>query len=172
MSLSDIAAIIEIVGIITIIGGLYFGLNQLRQNRLQGLDMALSECARSFENKEFTEPYRLISSLSQSVNKQQLEAMDAKYHSAATRVCMKFETIGLLIHREIVPIDAMEDLVGGATILIWDILEPWIMETRKENNHELFVEWFQWLVERLRELGTEQRAPANIRYANWKGPNK
>ena len=49
MTLSDIANLVEIIGIVAIIFGIVFGLLQLRQHRKQSHDMAILELARSFE---------------------------------------------------------------------------------------------------------------------------
>jgi hypothetical protein len=54
---------------------------------------------------------------------EQFNALGDEYVSAALRVSFKFETIGVLIHKQVVPMDAMSDLVGGAAILIWGKLK-------------------------------------------------
>jgi len=63
MALSDIANLVEIIGVFAIVFGIAFGLVQLRQHRKQSRDMAIVELARSFEDPEFSEAYVLISSL-------------------------------------------------------------------------------------------------------------
>jgi hypothetical protein len=124
MSLSDVAHIAEIVGIFGVLFGIAFGLVQLKQHRIQRRELALLECARSFEDEDFTEAYRLISELPAAITKAALDELGDKYESAAIRVGMKFETVGLLVHRGVIPIDAMSDLVGGAALRIWRVMEP------------------------------------------------
>lgn len=81
---------------------------------------------------------------------------------------MKFETIGLLVYKGVVPIDAMEDLVGGAALTIWEVLKKWIVETRTERSHPTFMEWYQWLIDRLNERNRRNRPPAFLLYKDWK----
>ena len=171
MSLSDVANIVEIVGIFAILFGIVFGLAQLKQHRIQRRELALLECARSFEDEDFTEAYRLISDLPAGMTKVEFDKLDDKYESAAIRVGMKFETMGLLVHRGVIPIDAMSDLVGGAALTIWRVMEPWVEETRAHRSHPTFWEWYQWLVERLMERGRIDKQPAHLSEANWKEPN-
>lgn len=171
MSLSDIANIVEIVGILAILCGIAFGLIQLKQNRIQRRELALLECARSFEDQDFTEAYRLISELPAGMTIAEFDKLDEHYESAAMRVGMKFETMGLLVHRGVIPLDALSDLVGGAALTIWKIVEPWVSETRKRRSHPTFWEWYQWLVERLMERGRIDRQPVHLTEANWKDPN-
>lgn len=170
MSLSDIANIVEIIGIVAIVFGVIFGLLQLKQNREQRRDLAIFECAHSFEDEDFTEAYRLISELPTGMSKAQFDELGEKYESAAIRVGMKFETVGLLVHRGLIPIDAMEDLVGGAAPTIWRVIARWVEETRIHRSHPTFWEWYQWLVERLIERSREERRPAFEAHAEWKAP--
>lgn len=170
MNLEALANLVEIVGIFAIIFGIVFGLIQLKQNRVQRRDMAILECARSFEDEDFTEAYRLISELPEGITQERLEELGEEYQSAAMRIGHKFETIGLLVHRGVIPLDAMEDLVGGAALTIWRVLEPWVMEARIKRAHPTFWEWFEWLIERLRERGREERPPAVTAYAKWEEP--
>jgi hypothetical protein len=170
MSLSDIASIVEIVGSFAILYGLFFGAIQLKQNRVQRRDLAILECTRLFEDKEFTEAYRLVQELPIGVAKDQIDELDDRYSSAAIRIIMKFETIGMLVHRGVIPLDAMEDLVGGAALATWQILAGYIEEVRKKSLNPMYMEWYQWLVERLQKQHSQEREPAYIRYADWQEP--
>jgi hypothetical protein len=171
MNLSDIASIVEIVGILAILYGLFFGAVQLRQNRAQRRDLAILECTRLFENKEFTEAYRLVQELPSGVSKKQLDEHDTHYKSAAIRIVMKFEAIGMLVHRGVIPLDAADDLVGGAVIAVWEKLEAYIRETREDSSNPYFMEWFQWLVDRLNQRQTMGREPAFVAHADWSEPS-
>jgi hypothetical protein len=170
MNLSDIANIVEIVGIMAILYGLFFGAVQLRQHRAQRRDLAILECIRLFENEEFTEAYRLIQELPSGVTGKQLDEHDAQYRSAAMRIMMKFEAIGMLVHRGVIPLDAADDLVGGAVIAVWGKLQAFIRETREKSTNPFFVEWFQWLVDRLKERQEVDREPAFLAHAEWSEP--
>ena len=170
MTLSDLANIIEIIGVFAIVSGIVFGLVQLRQHRIQRRELALLECARSFEDEDFTESYRLISELPAGMTKAKFDQLDEKYEAAALRIGMKFETMGLLVHRGVIPIDAMSDLVGGAALTLWKVLEPWVEETRVNRSHPTFWEWYQWLVERLDDMGRTDRPPVYVTEAEWKEP--
>ena len=167
MTLATVTNIVEIVGVIAIIVGIGFGLIQLRLLRKQNRDIAILEFTSSFESSEFTEAYRLIGNLPENRSIADIDALDEKYPKAIYRVAMKFETVGLLIYKGVVPIDAMEDLVGGAALMLWRVLGTWVKEKRNTGVHDSFLEWFQWLVERLQERGEAERTPAYIEFANW-----
>ena len=168
MTLSDIANLVEIIGIFAIIFGIAFGLVQLKQHRKQSRDMAILELARSFEDPEFTEAYMLITSLEPGISDANLRARGPEYLTAAMRVGWKFETVGMLIHNRVVPMDAMADLVGGFSLKLWSILSHWAEEVRETKGQPEFFEWYQWLVERLLERGEETRDPAYRAASNWR----
>jgi hypothetical protein len=150
MSLADLANLAETVGIFAILFGIVFGLIQLRQARIQRRELAILECARS--------------------SKADFDELGAHYEAAAIRVGMKFETMGLLVHRGVIPLDAMSDLVGGAALTIWSVTQDWCEETRKYRSHPTFWEWYQWLVERLQERDRQGREPVFLTEANWREP--
>jgi hypothetical protein len=170
MTLSDIANIVEIVGIMAILYGLFFGAVQLRQHRAQRRDLAILECTRLFENEEFTEAYRLVQELPSGITRKQLDEHDAQYRSATMRIVMKFEAIGMLVHRGVIPLDAADDLIGGAVMAVWDRLHAFIRETRENSSNPFFMEWFQWLVDRLNQRQSADREPAFVAHADWSEP--
>ena len=171
MDLSQLVNIIQILGILILIYGMWLGLKQFKLLRVQRRDLAIMECARSFEDKEFTEAYRLLTTIKPGQSKEEINALGEEYEIAALRVGMKFETIGLLVYKGVVPIDAMQDLVGGAAITIWKVIKIWVYETRVERSHPTFWEWYQWLVDQLLERGELNRTPAFEAYKNWKKPS-
>ena len=120
----------------------------------------------------FTEAFKLLTELDNGITHKELEALGDEYLSATFRVIMKFETVGLLVFKGVVPIDAMEDLVGGAALNIWGVIEDWTKEMRKIRSQENFLEWYQWLAERLKERGESDRPPAFIEHANWVEPKR
>ncbi|MGD1977505.1 MAG: hypothetical protein PVG57_08080, partial [Gammaproteobacteria bacterium] len=125
MTLADWASIAEILGVLAIIFGIVFGSIQVQQHRRQVRTNSIMELARSFEDREFTEAYRLLANLPDDISAEEFEGLGDDYVSAGLRVGFKFETIGLLIYKGVVPLDAMRDLVGGAAVLIWAKLRRW-----------------------------------------------
>ena len=170
MTLTDIASIAEIIGIIAILYGLIFGTLQLKQNRAQRRDLAILECTRLFEDQEFTDAYRTVQELPGRMTRSEFDALEEGQKSAVIRIAMKFETIGMLVHRGVVPLDAMEELVGGSALHTWRVLEAYIKETRQISSNAMFMEWYQWLVEQLEKRQSHDRQPAFVAHADWQEP--
>jgi hypothetical protein len=158
----------QIIGILGVLYSIWIAIKQLKLQSIQRRDLAIMECARSFEDREFTEAYALLTGLHTGLSNDEFHALDDSYELAALRVCMKFETVGLLVYKNVIPLDAMEDLVGGAAISIYNILQNWIEASRLDRNHPTFLEWYQWLFDRLNERNRLDRPPAFKTFKNWK----
>ena len=168
MTLDQIANVVEILGVVAVISAIIFGWIQVRQHRYDTRNAALIALASSFEDKEFTDAYRLVTTLKKSTSLEEIKERGAVYEEAALRLGMKFETVGLMIYKGYVPIDALEDLVGGAALTLWEILHQYVADMRIDREHPSFMEWFQWLIERLQERGNREGPPAYQAYKTWK----
>ena len=167
MELEQIANIVEILGVLALISAIIFGWLQIRQHRNDTRNAALISLASSFEDQGFTDAYFLVTSLPNNISLEELCGMGEAYERAALRIAMKFETVGLMIYKGYVPIDALEDLVGGAALTLWDILNQYVKDVRDSGRHPTFMEWFQWLVERLQERGKNEALPAFEMHRDW-----
>ena len=94
--------------------------------------------------------------------------MGEQYEDAAYIIGAKFETMGLLAFRQIIPLDLVEELIGGTVVGFWKSLRPWIEHQRMQKGEARLLEWFQWLAERLAERARSSQAPAYELYRNWR----
>lgn len=160
MDLQTAANIAEILGAASILTALIFGLIEIRQFNRQRQDAAAIELVRSFEDESFTHAYLMISSLPEDVSAADLTADGERYEQAALSIGMKYETVGLLVYRGVVPLEDVDDLVGGAASTLWARLRPWVEARRTQTGHGTFLEWFQWLVLRLERARGGAKVPA------------
>ena len=147
---------------------LVFGMVQIHQFRRQRLDAAAMELMRSLQDREFTHAFCMVYPLPEGVPAAQVRELGFEYEEAALAIGTRFETMGLLVFRDSLPLTLVEELIGGAVVLMWLRLRPWIEANRAEKNHPLLFEWFQWLAERLEERGRPTQTPAHIRYRDWR----
>jgi len=143
------------------------GADQLRQLRAQRRDSAAVELVRSLQDTDFTRAFRLIFSLPPGCTASDLRARGPEYEDAAELIGIRFEMLGMLVHRRTVSFDVMEDLAAGATMTLWERLKGWAIEARETRNFASYMEWFQWLAEQLMKRDRVGRGPAHQRYADW-----
>ncbi|MEZ5502041.1 MAG: hypothetical protein R3E50_05060 [Halioglobus sp.] len=94
-----------------------------------------------------------------------MQAMDNETEEAAQIVGMMFETMGLMVYRDVASFRLIQELTGGLLLMMWRKLETWIRTTRKEQGNPRFGEWVQWLAERIEERESEM-VPAYEAYAH------
>ena len=172
IDLDTLANLVEVLGVLTIIGGVLFAVVQIRQYRQQLRETATLELMRTFQTSEFAQAFQVLRSLGDDVSSTELLAKQPEVEAAAMSICAVYETTGVLVFRGILPFQIVEDLTGGAIVMCWRKLRTWIEETRVETSNERLFEWFQWLAERFSEqqrIETKSR-PAYQAYRSWKLP--
>lgn len=167
-SLSTAASIAEILGAVMVIGGVVFAVIQLSQYRLQRQAQATLELARSFENAEFANALRLVLSLQEDAKADDVRGRGAAFESAAMLVSFTMEATAVMVHRRMVSIELVWELMGGVFTDAWHRLEDWTRAEREIRKSEKFNEWSQWLVEQLvRNADLFREQPAYISYRDW-----
>jgi len=167
MILQTFSILVDIISSVAVIAAIIFGITQIRQFRQQRRDIAAIELVRSVQDSEFTNGFRLIHALPENISAAEFKAKPSEYIELALAVGMKYESIGLLVCKGVLPIAIVEELVGGVAITFWRRLNPWVISMRKEQSQEYIFEWYQWLVERLEERGRDVQEPAYKRYGDW-----
>ena len=166
-SLQTYAAIAEIFGALTIILGGVFAVIQLREYRTRRRQQVASDLCHEFTNPDLARAVTLIRSLPDGISLVELQAMDSEYQEAGQIVGMTFETMGLLVYRNIASFEVVQELTGGLLLMMWRKIGVWVEETRADQGNPRFGEWTQWLVERMEECEADLE-PAYVKHKNWR----
>jgi hypothetical protein len=166
--LTTLANLAEIVGAIIVVGGVAFAVIQIRLFRRQRLEAAAIEVIRSWQSPEFTRAFTVIQRLPDGISAAKLRAHSPDCESMAMIIGNTFESFGVMVYRRIVPLALVDELLGGATVVLWGKLAGWVEELRKEQSRETVYEWFEWLAERLQEQpGFRTLEGAHVKYRDW-----
>ena len=166
-NLSLLANLAEIMGVIIVVGGLYFAVLQLRQFRQQRRELAAIELFRFFGNPRFTRAYATVLRLPAGLSAGDLKNRDEWLDDAAMLVSSTMENIGVMTYQRIVPFTIVYHLIGSSTVILWHRLENWVYALRKEIGNDGAFEWFQWLAERLEDYQTLDPLPAYLAHKDW-----
>ncbi len=168
-NLETLANFAEILGAIVVIGGVAFAVIQIRQFRRQRLEVASIELVRSFQSPEFTRAHTFLLTLPNGTSAEELRQQSGDAEAFAMVVSTTFESIGVMVYRRILPIEIVEELMGGTIVSFWGKLKAWIETLREEQNRNDTHEWFQWLAAQLAQRaqhGSSQ--PAYVEHLHWK----
>lgn len=168
MDLATLANLAEVIGAVVVVGGIAFGVIQLQQLRLQRRANAAIGVASSFQDAEFARALRIVLSLPCDLDAEGLRAKGTEYEDAAMLVSLTVESVGLMVHRRMVSLHMVWELMGGVLLGAWCRLEGWSRDTRTETGRDKFNEWMQWLAEQLEKHQARcDPEPVYRRYSNW-----
>ena len=120
---------------------------QLQQYRLQRRARSAIEVARSLQDAEFARALRIVLSLPCGLDAEGLRERGTEYEDAAMLVSLTVEAIGLMVHRPMVSLHMVWELMGGVLLGAWVRLQGWTEDIRKEQGRDKFNEWMQWLAD-------------------------
>jgi hypothetical protein len=167
MSFADAANLAEIIGTLMIIGGAIFAVWQIHELKRSRQDSMTSEVMRTFYNTELWKAVTLIHRLPDNASAQDLRAAGPECEMAAVLICTNFETMGLLVFRQTVPFEIVQQLAGGMIISMFRKMHGWLEAIRVEQHQPSWAEWFQWLAEQLENSKTKDE-PAHIKYRSFR----
>jgi hypothetical protein len=160
------ADVAQILGMLTIVGGGAFAVVQLVEARGQRRDLVAVELMRSFYNPEFSHAVTIIRNLPDSISAPDLRARGDDCERAALLIGMMYETMGLLVFREIASFKLAQELTGGLIEVLWRKLGVWVAAVRIEQSHPRFAEWFEWLAIQFAKPHHIGK-PAYVQYRDW-----
>lgn len=168
--LNTLANLAEILGAIVVLGGVAFAVIQIGQFRRQRLEAASVELVRSFQSADFNRAFTLLLDLPKASSASELGQRGADAETQAMILSTTFESIGVLVYNRILPIEIVEQLIGGTVVSFWGKLQGWVTSLRDEQGRADTHEWFQWLAEQLqRRSASQPSTPAYEAYREWRG---
>lgn len=167
MELQALANIAQILGVLAVLAGFVFAAEQVRQTRHQRSMTTAAELMRAVQDADFTDAMALIMSLPENCSAEELRSRGDAYVRAAMLIAIRFETIGLYVYRNVMPLALVAQLCGGTVTTLWLRMAGWAEAVRAEQQQENWVEWYQWLAERCEERGRRTAVPAYKRYRDW-----
>ncbi|MFQ5982242.1 MAG: hypothetical protein ACE5KS_02595 [Woeseiaceae bacterium] len=160
--LQTMANIAELLGGVSIVAALTFGVFQIREFKKRRRDAVAAGLMQSFYSADLAHAVSLLRLLPDGISAEQLREQGLQYEESAILVTTTFETMGILVHRGIAPFSLVEELAGGIAVVMWRKISAWLETVREEQNQPSWAEWYQWLVDQFAAVeGCKQ--PAHLR---------
>lgn len=142
------AAIADWITAITVIVGIVIAVVELRNARKDREDRAAFEMVHALMTPEWMRSIVRVQAIDETMAPERLED-DPRLMEAAHSVGIMLEAMGYAVYRRIVPLEVVQELVGGAVRVAWRRLGPYVQFERARSGSQKSWEWFQWLAERL-----------------------
>jgi hypothetical protein len=148
------------------VGALFAGYQLLRGEQARKAAAAL-QTVTSFNTTEFRAAFAKVYTLPLGASAQQVRDAGRDMEEAATTVMMTFEMLGVLVYNRMVPIETVDQAIGGFLRESWRRLEGYVVWKRKEVGSPRWGEWYQWLFEHL-ATNPRRAEGAYAAFRDWK----
>ena len=91
---------------------------------------------------------------------------DPKYEEAAVLVSLTLETVGIMVHRCIMSLDMVWELMGWMVLASWGKIYVWAGQQREEHGGAKLNEWIQWLCDQMKR-SQQGGDSAYLQYREW-----
>ena len=164
----QLSVIIDIISVSVLTLGLVFGLIQLRQYRLSHKREASLILLNSFQTTDFLHGIWIIQELPVSLSKIEIEERVGSDIRLILLVMSIWESLGILVFNREMTIDMVDEAYSGPIMFSWQKLEKYITDMRNDLKRNTPFEWFQWLVDRMKEREKlKPPVPAYIAHRDW-----
>jgi hypothetical protein len=143
-----------------------FGVAAVLHNKRYRYLTAAAGMVQTVQTETFTLSMQRILDLPEAAEPD-LVLSDPEAVNAAYVVGHVFEGLGVMVFHRLLPLDVVDELIGGYLRASWLRLEPYIARRRVALGPS-FAEWFQWLVERAVELSPADARGAAEAHRNWR----
>lgn len=158
---------LQVVQALAVVIGVAFALIQLRQLRAQRDVQAGIELLHPLRTPEAINAALLLNALPDNLSGDDLRGRLGDQFEMVLGVLGSLESLGPLVARGYLPIDMYAELYRGATLLCWSKSRRYI-EAQREAGWPNFLEWLQWLAERMAErTPLADDVPAYERFKDW-----
>lgn len=165
----EISTLLSALSTVALIGALLFAALQVRaasRNRDEQAAIAIINTAQS---DAWTRALNLLHKVPSGASASDIDALGPEMGRAIEDLGIRVETVGYMVYRRIVSLEAVDEMIGGIVIFWWQRAKPYAERDRVRTDNQKSYEWFQWLAERLAERHEHSdRQPAYLRHAAWK----
>lgn len=167
----DLSTIVDVLSIIAVVSGLIFAGIELRQFRISRERESALKLLSTYQSRDFMSGVRAITQLPDNQTKEQVEKLAGDRMDDIYYVLASFEGLGALVYKGELSLTLLEDFFSGVIVVAWSKLRRFVEDERTISGRETWLEWAQWLAERVMEREKSKAAiPAHIEHRDWK-PN-
>jgi hypothetical protein len=163
----NLAPLANLASGLAVVFAVIFGTLQIRQMAKTRALFTATELVHAMLTAEFARTVRIVMTLPDDADPAQISD-DPEMAAAALSIGHVFESLGVLVFHRILPLNLVDDLMGGYVRQIWRKLRRHT-EQRRIDVGISQGEWMQWLAERLDEYPSPGKgAGAHVAHRHWR----
>ena len=166
MDVTQVLPYFQLMGQVALMAGASFAAYQLIQYERTRKHQANLQTVTSFTTQEFRTAFAKVYTLPMGATDADVREAGPAMEDAATSVMMTFEMLGVLVFNRMVPVETLDQAMGGFLRESWRRLENYVLWKRREVQSPRWGEWYQWLFEHL-SVNPRREAGAYEVFREW-----
>jgi len=146
----DIQTVSIIIASASVVAGIVYYAFQLRhQAKLRQTDLVM-RLYDKFSSKDFQDAWEILRKRIDEFKN--IDEMDETIgFREANMVCLFYEEIGILLKRKLLDISMIEDLFGGAIVMVWEKVKTALLEARRYYKDPAIFYYFEYLYNEMKK---------------------
>lgn len=166
MNPADLLPYFQLIGQVALVVGALVAVYQLLQLRKARDEQAALQVITGLNTQEFRHAFNLVNDLPLGATAEQVRAGGPALEAAVGTVMMTFETLGVMVHNRLVPLNLVDQVIGGFLRESWRRLEAYVLWKRSAIGYVRWGEWYQWLFEHVNQ--GRRFEGAYVAFKDWK----
>ena len=154
----DLSTLANIATALTVLTAVVFGLIEMRRARKDREERAAFVAVQAILTPAWIDSMTLVQAISEGTTPWQIES-DPRLFKAAQSIACILESLGYAVYGRMVPLNVVDELLGGTVRVAWRKLRPYVEYERKRAGSQKNWEWFQWLAE---QIDRHSKAPTSL----------
>jgi hypothetical protein len=166
----DLSTVANIATALTVLTAVLFGLIEMRRARKDREERAAFIAVQAILTPAWIQSMTLVQAISEGTTPSQIEA-DPRLFQAVQSIACILESLGYAVFARMVPLDVVDELLGGTVRVAWRKLRSYVEYERARAGSQKNWEWFQWLAEQIdrhSNARTSLAVGAHEAYRDWR----
>lgn len=164
---TDYLTHIQFFGQIALILAASFAGYQLVAHRRERSEANAIQVLTRLQSPEFLSAYATVWSLPLNATAEDIRSAGRDMERAVDTVMMTFESLGVMVHNRLVPLELVDQVIGGFLRESWRRTQNYWLVRREEQGSRRIAEWYQWLAEHL-AVETRRSKGAYEVFRDWR----
>ena len=164
----NFSSVIDILTLVAILAGVYFGIAELRRARRARRDASnITVLTSVIPPSDYSDIQRIVYKLAVDAPAEMITSDPDLYETVQITV-NQLDIMGFLVYDRLIDLKTFDYLFGNLVRQGWARLHNYVEAEREASGTQSIGEWFQWLAERLEEHPIPGRAKgAHIAFRDW-----
>jgi hypothetical protein len=165
----DLAAWLNLISTVAIVGALIFAALQVRQGNIKRRDQAAVTLIQATQTESWTRAIDLIGRLPENAQVSDVEQAGGEVQRAMFEWGVCLEPVGYMVFRRNIDLQIVDELIGGVTLVFWSRTKAWAGRERERTGNPKLFEWCEWLADQIAKRRADLgQKPAYVEYQAWR----